>query len=124
MKKIKRKYITVSAVLTAVSAGIAYLISGRWQAAAWSGGIVLTVMIVIALLVGALIQKGVDLAVDTAGNWLKKALVRLLAKRAEKAAAEAEADAGAAGEDTGAAGEDTGAAGEDSAEAKEPAQEG
>ena len=74
MKKIKRKYITVSAVLTAASAGIAYLISGRWQAAAWSGGIVLTVMIVIALLVGALIQKGVDLAVDTAGNWLKKAL--------------------------------------------------
>ncbi|MBR2780285.1 MAG: hypothetical protein IKD81_02585 [Eubacteriaceae bacterium] len=117
MKKIKRKYITISAVLTAASAGIAYLISGRWQAAAWSGGIVLTVMIVIALLVGALIQKGVDLAVDTAGNWLKKGLVRLLAKRAEKAAAQAEADTAAAGEDTGAAGNDTGGS-------EEPGKEG
>lgn len=87
MKKIKRKYITVSAVLTALSAGAAYLISGRWQSAAWTGGIVLSVMILIALLVGALIQKGVDLAVDTAGSWLKKGLVWILMKRAEKTAA-------------------------------------
>ena len=88
MKKLKRKYAVITAVLTALSAGAAYLITGKWQSAAWSGGIVLAVMVIIALLVFSLVQKGIDLAVDTAGSWLKKGIVWLIHRRAEKAAEE------------------------------------
>ena len=82
MKKLQRKFIITAAVCTALAAGIAYLIGGRWQSAAVAAGIAVIVFLLIARAVSSLVKKGVDFAVDKAGSLLRAFLAaRAAAKK-------------------------------------------